>query len=406
MKNGVNLMQKNNKNKYPLFSIIVLTYHQRHLLEDCIESILKQDYPNIELVICDDYSSDFNCNEIEKFISNYIEEKEVTNISNVIVYRQEQNVGTTANAQKGVELSNGIYFKLHAGDDMLYGKDTLTKIYRQFSKPEVKIVACRSVACMHDGQITEHLYPSDEAIINMKKADAYGQFELMASQAWGEYINAPAVFWKRELFNEIGGFDLSYKYTEDWPTWIKITLSGQKITILDTVTTIYRYGGISNQFSSINLTLGKQHYQECINMFQKMIIPVFEKSGQKKKIIRCEQCIRAIKARIEIEGQWGSWSLTKQILWRIKNIKLLQLSWLYRKRKHGIVINRKPQIMIMVICLLLCYFNVEIFPNVPIDNLCTILFLVAFIWLVIQECFNIGIKLMNLVLNILRGVKK
>lgn len=392
----------NTNKKYPLFSVIVLTYLQRHLLEDCIKSILKQDYPNIELIICDDYSSDFNCNEVEKFISNYIEENKVDNISNVIVYKQEKNVGTTVNAQKGVELSSGIYFKLHAGDDMLYGEDALTKIYRQFSKPDVKIVACRSVACMHDGEMTEHYYPSGEAIINMKKADAYGQFELISSQAWGEYINAPAVFWKRELFDEIGGFDLSYKYTEDWPTWIKITLSGQKITILDTITTIYRYGGISNQFSSINLTLGKQHYQECVRMFEDMVIPVFKKSGQKKKIVRCEQCIRAIKARIEIEGEWSSWSLTRQILWRIKNIKLLQLSWLYRKRKHGIVVNRKPQIMIMVICLLLCYFNVEIFPDIPIDNLCTILFLVAFIWLLIQECFNIGIKMMNFALNFLR----
>lgn len=390
------------KNKYPLFSVIVLTYLQRHLLEECMDSIFKQDYPNIELVICDDHSADFDCKEVETYLRNYIDENEIDHISNVIVYQQEKNVGTTANAQKGVELSNGVYFKLHAGDDMLYKQDVLTKIYREFSKPEVKIIAAKSVACTHDGEMTEHYFPSVEAMLNMKKADAYGQFELMSSQAWGEYINAPAVFWKRQFFNEIGGFDLSYKYTEDWPTWIKITLSGQKITMLDVVTTVYRYGGISNQFSSINLTLGKQHYQECIRMFQEMILPVFEKAGQKKKIMRCEQCLRAIKSRIEIEGEWGGWSLRQQILWRIKNIKLLRFSWLYRKRKHGIVVNRKPQMTIMLICALLCYFHVETFPGLQMTNLFAVVFLFALIWLILQECINVGIKLMNFALNTIR----
>lgn len=394
--------RKKAQEKYPLFSVIVLTYLQRHLLAECLDSIFKQDYPNIELVICDDYSADFDCKEVETYIHNYITENGIDNISNVIVFKQEQNVGTTANAQKGVELSNGVYFKLHAGDDMLYKHDTLTKIYREFSKPEVQIIAARSVACMHDGKMTENYFPSTEAMINMKKADAYGQFELMSSQAWGEYINAPAVFWKRQFFDNIGGFDLSYKYTEDWPTWIRITLAGQKITMLDVVTTIYRYGGISNQFSSINLTLGKLHYQECIRMFQEMILPVFEKSNPKKKIVRCEQCIRAIKSRVEIEGEWDNWSLAHQLFWRIKNNKLLRFSWLYRKRKHGMVINRKPQIIIMLICALLCYFHVESFPGIQMTNLWTVIFLISLIWLILQECFNVAIKLMNVVLNVLR----
>ena len=104
----VNKRRQNNTQKsihgdvsdLPLFSVIILTYLQNHLLKDCIDSILMQTYPNIELIICDDCSADFN----EKEVLQYITENKMENVKNVIVYKQPQNVGTTANAQKGVEL--------------------------------------------------------------------------------------------------------------------------------------------------------------------------------------------------------------------------------------------------------------------------------------------------------------
>ena len=41
-----------------LFSIVVLTYNQANLIEDTLDSIYKQSYSNIELIISDDASSD------------------------------------------------------------------------------------------------------------------------------------------------------------------------------------------------------------------------------------------------------------------------------------------------------------------------------------------------------------
>lgn len=105
----------------PLFSVIVLTYLQGHLIEKCLDSILNQTYPNMELVICDDCSADFD----EDRLRSYIEEKKEDNLKNLVIYKQSHNVGTTANAKTGIELSHGKYFKLHAGDDLLYHDDVL-----------------------------------------------------------------------------------------------------------------------------------------------------------------------------------------------------------------------------------------------------------------------------------------
>ena len=40
----------------PLFSIAIISFNQRNLIEDCIRSILQQTYDNIELIVCDDNS--------------------------------------------------------------------------------------------------------------------------------------------------------------------------------------------------------------------------------------------------------------------------------------------------------------------------------------------------------------
>ena len=40
--------------KYPLVSIAIITYNQKEYLKECIDSCLKQDYPNFEIVVADD----------------------------------------------------------------------------------------------------------------------------------------------------------------------------------------------------------------------------------------------------------------------------------------------------------------------------------------------------------------
>lgn len=200
MKRGVVIMKNEASKQIPLVSIIVLTYLQRHILNDCIDSILSQDYPNIELIICDDCSADFDCDEVYQ----YIEQNKKSNISNIVIYKHADNVGTVMNAQKGVELSSGEFFKLHAGDDMLYEDDSISRAMKYFQEPQTMIIAGISRACQHDGTLTDHYYPAYEARVSMMNADAYRQFEMMGTQSWGEYINAPAVYWRRKLFDQMG----------------------------------------------------------------------------------------------------------------------------------------------------------------------------------------------------------
>ena len=383
----------------PLFSVIVLTFQQRHLLENCIDSILRQNYPNIELVICDDCSADFD----EEEVRQYIDANKEDNIKNVIVYKQHSNVGTTANAQKGVELSSGKYFKLHAGDDMLYNETVLEKMAEKLHDRNVHLLAGRSVACQHDGTMTDHYYPSIQAVTEMIDGDARRQFELMGTQSWGEYINAPAVFWKRSFFDEIGGFDLRYKYTEDWPMWLKITGAGYKITMIEEPTTIYRYGGISNDASTMNLTLGKKHYEECIDALEFYALRKFEAECNPKKIMRCRQSIQCLKARIETEGEWDIWSGTEKMAWRLRNIRFLLVSWIYRKRMYGIDLPCRSLYKLLGVCVVMFALHVQVWPGVVLDQIWAWGFMLLSLCVALRKGIAKGINMLNGILNARRN---
>ena len=68
-------------NKNPLISIIIVSYNNYKYIYNAIDSVLSQDYPNIELIISNDASPDFDKIAIEK----YLKKNSKKNIKNIII---------------------------------------------------------------------------------------------------------------------------------------------------------------------------------------------------------------------------------------------------------------------------------------------------------------------------------
>lgn len=360
-----------------LFSIAIVSYNQRDLIEDCIDSILEQTYENIELIICDDCSYDFDVEDVRE----YIDKKKKDNISNVIIYKQPQNVGTSANCQKAMELASGEYFKLQAGDDMLYEPESLEKIVKLFDKNPYNVIIGRAQACTHEGKLVEVYYPPYENFMKAQAASSYELFELMSTRPWGAFVCAPAVFWRLSYLREFGGFDLSYKYTEDWPLWLKICEKGDLISYIDQITTIYRYGGISNGAGELNQALGKAHYQECIRMLREQGMPKLKKEYSKLAQLRCWCSIKCIEARMTKEYEWNYWRLSRKIIWRIKNINFLALIKLFHVRNMGIYFDNRKTIASLILLAGIAYWNQLFYHERKGMYLFAILFLISWIYL-------------------------
>jgi len=103
-----------------LITICVATYDQEQYITDCLNSIKKQTYKNIKIIISDDFSQDTTVKKIKKFLD--------TNKNlNITFYRQKKNLGISQNInflRSKVKEKYSIFF---AGDDLMYP----TKIYEQ-----------------------------------------------------------------------------------------------------------------------------------------------------------------------------------------------------------------------------------------------------------------------------------
>ena len=98
-----------------LFSVIVLHYNQPRYVLAALESVLSQDYSNIEIVFADDASTAIELVEIK----NYIEEHKGSNIKNVVYSINEENVGTVKTVNRAVKKCSGEHVLFFAADDAL-----------------------------------------------------------------------------------------------------------------------------------------------------------------------------------------------------------------------------------------------------------------------------------------------
>ena len=67
--------------QYPLWSVLVFCYQNQNKLFGMLDSIFRQDYPRIQLIVSDDGSRDFDAEAVR----SYIEENRGGNITDVIV---------------------------------------------------------------------------------------------------------------------------------------------------------------------------------------------------------------------------------------------------------------------------------------------------------------------------------
>jgi len=103
----------------PLVSVAIITYNQKEYLKECIESVLEQDYPNIEIVVADDASKDGTQEMLKEYDNKY------PGKFKLILHKINQ--GITGNSQSALDSCSGKYITLIGGDDLLGEKNRITE---------------------------------------------------------------------------------------------------------------------------------------------------------------------------------------------------------------------------------------------------------------------------------------
>jgi len=187
-----------NSNKKPIVSAIIPTYNRGWIIKEAVDSILAQTFCAFELVVVDDGSTD---NTLE-ILSGYKKDR--------IRIIQQDNKGVGAARNRGATASTGQYIAFLDSDD-IWMRDKLSVQVKFFADhPDAMI--CQA----------EEIWIRRGIRVNPKKRHKKPTGMIFEPSLDLCLVSPSAVMMKKSLFDEMGGFDESFRVCEDYDLWLRI----------------------------------------------------------------------------------------------------------------------------------------------------------------------------------------
>jgi glycosyltransferase involved in cell wall biosynthesis len=200
------------RNDFPLVSLCILTYNQERYIRETVEGALSQDYPNLEIVISDDNSTDSTFRIIKEMTAGYV------GPHSLIVNQNNPNKGIIEHVNRVVfELSHGDYIMLSGGDDICMSQ-TVSFAVKKCLEEKCDSIAFNANIIDANSQITGYLHNITDYGVCI-----YGVDEYLS----GRYkTNGACRLVKRVIYEKFGKFDKDCP-TEDTPSLFRTFLYGR-----------------------------------------------------------------------------------------------------------------------------------------------------------------------------------
>jgi len=172
-------------------SIVIPTYNSQETIRACLDSIINQDYKNIEIIVIDGLSKDKTLPILKEYAALYAN----------IKFISEKDEGIYDAMNKGMVLAKGEWIYFLGSDDKLYHSSVLSDIFK-VDRSSQKIVY-GNVKVIGDTTWT-------------KDGDVYdGIFDF--KKILQKNICHQAIFYKRSFIqSHIGFYNGAYKLCSDW----------------------------------------------------------------------------------------------------------------------------------------------------------------------------------------------
>lgn len=203
--------------KMPLVSVLVPVYNVEKYLDECIDSIEKQTYKNIEVIFVNDGSTDRSAEVLKRREKN----------GYIIVYQQNSGLATARNTS--LKYATGDFLTFLDSDDMLR-HDSISNMVEAALKIDADIVRGRIVRFNSKWERLFSKSSSDD-IIEFRKAFL----------DWGEFpLNIWGALYRRTLFtdNELTFYD-GLNFGEDFGMNCRVAYFAKRVANIDSV--VYRY---------------------------------------------------------------------------------------------------------------------------------------------------------------------
>ena len=239
----------------PLVSIIITAYNYAHMVATAIESALGQDYPNFEVVIMDNASTD----DTPAVVCRYTADPRVRSI------RNPENIGLTPNHNAGLREARGQYVSFLSADDWLMPSFVSRAIRYYQDHPDVDVLYSGSYLADEPGNLMTF-----RNMIGEPPARFAGRNEFAALLAEGCHICFTSMLVKREHFERYGDLDPSVK-AADYEIVIRWAAAGLRFAHDPEPTCVVRIHPNQNS-GQINYTQNGGMLGEFLYLLQKYVV--------------------------------------------------------------------------------------------------------------------------------------
>ena len=226
------------KKKYSLISIITVCFNSQTTIQDTLESVLNQDYNTLEYLIIDGNSTDKTLDIIKSYEQKF-KEKDI-----IFKWISEPDNGIYDAMNKGILLSNGELIGILNSDDW-YEENALDEIKNLFNKNDSLSIYVGEMNRVNKDKIP---YKVNYNIKNISSAIHKNM-----------PINHPASFVHKDVYTQIGLFNIQYKLSADYDFIFRAYNSGVSFLFTDKVIVNMRNSGATSQLENLWITAKEDH---------------------------------------------------------------------------------------------------------------------------------------------------
>lgn len=222
MKNSLELDEK------PLISVIMPVYNRVHVIMNAINSVLNQYYDNWELIIVDDGSTD-GTRELLRTLND----------DRIKIFFNEKNIGVSPSRNVGLEKVSGDYIAYLDSDDLWDPRFMSAMIGAFVELPDADFI--------YSAQLLYDTYDSTPFALR------FGAFNKSLLNN-NNYIGINCFMYKKEIYDKIGGFDITLNRLVDYDLLLRIKNNYNMYSVPILVSKVF-FNSASNRISNSNINV-------------------------------------------------------------------------------------------------------------------------------------------------------
>jgi glycosyltransferase involved in cell wall biosynthesis len=191
-------------------SVVVPSLNQGRFIDQTIRSLLDQNYPNLEVLVMDGGSTDDTIQRLEAY-------------GDQIRWASEKDEGQTDAIIKGFGRTTKPWITWLNSDDVQYNRGLWRVDEAVAADPAVEVVVGRAHYMDEDGS-NPRPYPT---------IDIGPDIDVRKEIFEKGYMAQPSIFFRRDLYEGVGGLNGSLKFCMDYDLWARFVVSGAKFAKID-----------------------------------------------------------------------------------------------------------------------------------------------------------------------------